>query len=108
MGANALLDWKARAGVACPFVCCKCAWYSVCKIRRSAPTLAMAAFEGEVPIRGFSTARSWIAGGPAPWAKAGGAAEPRTHVTAPSAKRRLGREFIFLGLSIMDLLSMVV
>ena len=88
VGAMALLDWKAGAAAPCPLVCSKCAWYSACKARRSAPNLAMAAFDGEAPIPRVSAPRSWIAGGPALWAEMGGAVEPRTHVTAPSAKCR--------------------
>ena len=65
---------------------------------RSAPTLAMAAFEGEVPIPKLSTPRSSIAGGPAPWAEMGGAVEPRTHATAPArGAGKVGNASLYLS-----------
>jgi hypothetical protein len=103
MGAIVLLDWKAGAVAPCPLVCCKCASYSACKASRSGPTLAMAAFEGEVPIPRFSTPRSWVAGDLAAWAERGGAVEPRPHAAAPSARCRKGRKRVSLRVFIMNL-----
>ena len=104
MGAMLLRDWKAGAASPRQLVCFRYAWYSACKARRSALTLAMAAFEGEAPIPRLATPRSWIAGGPAPWAEMGGPVKPRIQVTAPSARRREGRKRVALQVLITNLL----
>ena len=100
-----MLDRKAGAAALCPLVCIRCAWYCACRAWRSAPTLAVAAFESEVRIPTFSTPRSWIAGAPPPWAEVGGAVEPRTQVTAPSARRRDGRKRVSLRVFILNVLQ---
>jgi hypothetical protein len=57
-GAIALLDLKAGAAAPCPHVSLRCAWYSAYRARRSWPTLAVAAFDGEVPIPSVSAAEN--------------------------------------------------
>jgi hypothetical protein len=69
---------EGRSGRPLPARLLQVRWYSAYKARRSDPTLAMAAFEGEVPVPRFSIPRSWITGGPVPWAQMGWAVEPKT------------------------------